>query len=41
MVKNLSQEVNELEARKGYQIEIIKRCAAMENLSDGEDIKWA
>ena len=32
------REVNELEIRKQYQIEITKRFVALENLSDGEDI---
>jgi hypothetical protein len=30
-------KLNELEARKQYQIKISNRCAALENLSDGED----
>jgi hypothetical protein len=32
---------NELEAREQYQIEISNRFAALENLSDGEDINRA
>ena len=34
---NLTQ-LNEMEVRKQYQIEITNRFAALENLSDGEDI---
>ena len=33
--------LNELEFRKHYQIEITNRFAALENLSDGKDIKRA
>ena len=32
------RKLNELEVRKRYWIEISKRCAALENLSDSEDI---
>ena len=32
------RNVNELEVMKQYQIEITNRFAALENLSDGEDI---
>jgi len=32
------RKLNELEVRKQYQIEIMKRLAALENLSDSEDI---
>jgi hypothetical protein len=32
------RSLNELEVRKQYQIEITNRFAALENLSDGEDI---
>jgi len=35
------RKLNELEVRKEYQIEITNRFAALENLSDDEDIKWA
>ena len=35
------RKLNELEVRKEYKIEITDRCAAMENLSDGEDINRA
>ena len=35
------RKLNELEARKQYQIEITTRFAALENLSDGEDINRA
>jgi hypothetical protein len=35
--KNLKQ-LNELEVRKRYQIEITKRFASSENISDSEDI---
>jgi hypothetical protein len=31
-------ELNELEVRKWYQIEITNRFASLDNLSDGEDI---
>jgi len=34
-------KLNELEGRKQYQVEIINRFAALENLSDGEDINRA
>ena len=34
-------KLNELEIRKQYQIEITNRFAALENLSDGEDINRA
>jgi hypothetical protein len=34
-------KLNELEHRKQYQIEITYRFAALENLSDGEDINRA
>ena len=37
----ISGSKNELEVRKQYQIEITKRLAALENLSDGEDINRA
>jgi len=33
--------LNELEVRKQYQIEVSKRFAAMENLSDGDETKRA
>jgi hypothetical protein len=33
------RKLNELEVGKQYQIEFSSRCAALENLSDGEDIK--
>ena len=33
--------LNELDVRKQYQIEISNRFAAMENLSDGDDIRRA
>jgi len=32
------RKLNELEVRKRYWIEILKRFAALENLSDSEDI---
>ena len=32
------RKLNELEVRKKYQIEIMKRLAALENLSDRENI---
>jgi hypothetical protein len=32
------RELNEVEVMKQYQIEITNRFAALENLSDGEDI---
>jgi len=35
------RKLNELEFRKEYQIAISKRCAALENLSDSEDINRA
>ena len=35
------RKLNELEARKQYQIEITTRFAALENLSDSEDINRA
>ena len=35
------RKLNELEVRKQYQIEISNRFAALENLSDGEDINRA
>jgi len=35
------RELNELEVRKQYQIEITNRFAALENLSDDEDINRA
>ena len=35
------RKLNELEIRKQYQNEIRNRFAAMENLSDGEDINRA
>jgi len=35
------RKVNELKVRKQYQIEVTKRCGALENLSDGEDINRA
>jgi hypothetical protein len=31
-------KLNEMKVKKQYQIEITNRCAALENLSDGEDI---
>ena len=34
-------KLNELEVRKQYQIEISNRLAALENLSDNEDINRA
>ena len=35
------RKLNELEVWEQYQIEISNRCAALENLSDGEDINRA
>ena len=35
------RKLNELEVRKQYQIAITNRCAALENLSDSEDINRA
>ena len=35
------RKLNEMEVRKQYHIEITNRCAALENLSDGEDINRA
>jgi len=35
------RKVNELEVRKQYQIELTNRFAALENLSDDEDINRA
>ena len=35
------RKLNGLEFRKQYQIEITNRFAALENLSDGEDINGA
>jgi hypothetical protein len=35
------RKLNEMEVRKQYQIEITNRCAALENLSDGENINRA
>ena len=35
------RNLNELECRKQYQIEITNRFAALENLSGGEDINRA
>ena len=35
------RKLNELEVRKQYQIEITKRFAALENLNDSKNIKWA
>ncbi len=35
------RKLNELEVKKEYQIEITKRCAALRNLSDNEDINAA
>jgi len=35
------RKLNELEVRRQYQIKISNRFAALENLSDGEDIKRA
>ena len=35
------RKLNELEVRKQYQIEITNMCAALENLSDDEDINKA
>ena len=35
------RKLNELEVSKQYQIEITKRFATLENLSDGEDISRA
>jgi len=35
------RKLNELEVRIQYQIEITNRFAALENLSDGEDINRA
>jgi hypothetical protein len=32
------RKLNELEVWKQYQIEISNRCAALEKMSDGEDI---
>ena len=34
-------KLNDLEVRKQYQIEITYRFAALENLSDGEDVNKA
>jgi len=36
-----SGKLYKLEVSKQYQIEISKSSAALENLSDSEDIKWA
>jgi hypothetical protein len=35
------RKLNELELRKQYQIEVSNRFAALENLSDGEDVNRA
>jgi len=35
------RKLNELEIRKQYQIKILNRLAALENLSDSEDINKA
>jgi hypothetical protein len=35
------RKLNELEVRKQYQIEVMKRLAALENLSNSEDINSA
>jgi hypothetical protein len=35
------RQLNELEVRKQYQIEITKKFAAVENIRDGEDINRA
>ena len=35
------RKLSELEVRKEYQIKILNRFAALENLSDGEDINRA
>ena len=35
------RKLNELEVRKQYQIEILHRFAALENLSDSQDINRA
>jgi len=35
------RKLNELEVRKQYQIKILNRFAALENLSDSEDINMA
>ena len=35
------KKLNELEVRKQYQIEVTNRFAALENLSDDEDINRA
>ena len=35
------RKLNELEVRKQYQIEITNRFAALENLSDDEDVNRA
>jgi 50S ribosomal subunit-associated GTPase HflX len=35
------RKLNELEVRKRHQIEITNRCAALEDLSDSEDINRA
>jgi hypothetical protein len=35
------RKLNELDVRKQYQIEITNRFAALENLSEGEDINRA
>ena len=35
------RKLNELEVRKQYQIDITNRFAALENLSDSEDINRA
>jgi hypothetical protein len=37
----IMRKLNDLEVRKQYQIEITNRCAALDNLSDGEDISRA
>ena len=37
----IRRKLNELEVRKLYRIEISKRFAALENLSDSKDIKRA
>ena len=41
MVRLNLRKLNELEVRKQYQIEISDTFAALENLSDGEDINRA
>jgi DNA-binding SARP family transcriptional activator len=35
------RKLNELEVRKQYRIKISNRFAALENLSDNEDVNWS